>query len=168
MKSEKKAAAEKAAAKAEYLRLRAEAAKAEAGYLQDHAGADEKAVAEAWDRYQEATNEAARAQKEADEAQAEAAKECWVTGLQEAAKVKVRDYLLIEDIPADAKRINQSLTFADLIRQSLRSDAAKVAEDLARQYDLDSEPRDRIANRIDWLLDCANAEGIDPKAMLAE
>ncbi len=168
MNNDKRIEAEKAAAKAEYLRLRAEAAKAEAGYLQDHAGADEKAVAEAWDRYQEAANAAARAQKEADDAQAEAAKECWVTGLQEAAKVKVRDYLLIEDIPADAKRINQSLTFADLIRQSLRSDAAKVAEDLARQYDLDSEPRDRIANRIDWLLDCANAEGIDPKAMLAE
>lgn len=168
MNNDKRTEAKKAEAKAEYLRLRAEAAKAEAGYLQDHAEAGAEAVAEAWDRYQDAANEAARAQKEADDAQAEAAKECWATGLQAAAKVKVRDYLLIEDIPADAQRINQSLTFADLIRQSLRSGATKAAEDLARQYDLDSEPRDRIAHRIDWLLDCANAEGIDPKVMLAE
>ncbi len=163
---EKRIEAEKAAAKEKMLTLRAEALKAEAGYLQDHAGANEKAVAEAWDRYQEATNAAARAQKEADDAQAEAAKECWSEALTAAAAVKVRDYLLVSDIPADVMRVDEKTTFADLIAEALRSDAQSAAEAFANQYDLDSEPRDDLARRIDWLVDCANEEGLDPATTL--
>lgn len=181
MKNEKKAAAEKAAAKATMLRLRAEAAKAEAAYLQDYATSQEapkdgslglqlqsvnEAVAEAWDKYQEAANAAARAQKEADDAQAEAAKECWSEALTAAAAVKVRDYLLVSDIPADVMRVDEKTTFADLIAEALRSDAQSAAEAFANQYDLDSEPRDDLARRIDWLIECADDEGLDPATTL--
>ena len=164
--NDKRIESEKAAAKEKMLTLRAEALKAEAGYLQDHAGADAEAVAEAWDRYQEATNEAARAKHESEQLWEAVHHEKWTEALQAAAAVKVRDYLLVEDIPAQAARIDESITFADLVAEALKSTADEAAEQLADTYELDSEPRDRVANRIEWLLECADDEGIDPATTL--
>lgn len=165
--NDKRIEAEKAAAKEKMLTLRAEALKAEAGYLQDHAGANEKAVAEAWDKYQEATNEAARAKHESEQIHEALHREKWSEALRAAAAVKVRDYLLVDDIPAQAAGIDGSITFADLVAEALRAgSAATAADNLAEAYDLDSEPREKIANRIEWLIECADDEGLDPATTL--
>lgn len=155
---------------AEALRKKAEALKAAAEYEKDY-NDDGYAVDKAWDKYQEASNAAARAEKAADEAQARYAKASWIQAIHEAAAVKVRDYLLVDDIPVQALNIPDTLTFGDLMAQATeaepeadRTTSRAVAERVGEQYELDSEPTDKLANRIEWLLECADDENVPEAA----
>ena len=156
---------------AEALRKKADALKALAEYAQDY-NDDGYAVAEAWDTYQEATNAAARAEKQADEAQAAYAQASWTDAIKEAAAVKVRDYLLIDDIPVQATNIPADLTFGDLMEAAVTeprptddtTTSRVVAERIGEKYNLDTEPTEKLVNRIEWLLECADDEEVPESA----
>ncbi len=104
-----------------------------------------------------------------------AARERTRKGLEAAAKVKVRDYMLVEDIPEQALDIPEDITFGHLIdialeaadhdgnRQALREyaeDAADWVDD--RTNGLDSDAREKIENRVRRIIDQADHAEIMP------
>ena len=136
--------ADKARAKAEALRAKAEALKAAARYEQDYgAGPGSDETAKAWDEYQEATNAAARADANADKIQKQVDEEKDKTALEAAAKVKLRDYMLLADIPSQAMNIPADITLGDLV------DVTLEAKNGNHNNDCDWE--DAAAEAVDWL-----------------
>ena len=170
--------AEKAAAKAKALRAEADAKKAAAEFEQEYgAGPDSDATAKAWDTYQEATNAAARAEKEAEDAQKAAAREKTDQALRAAAKVKVRDYILIADIPECGLEIPEDVTFGTLIEKAMEADAdkglslAQAAQEATEWLEdtvggFDTEVREKVASATESLLDRCDNEEINPYAIL--
>lgn len=171
----------KAEARAKALRAKAEALKAAAAYEQEYGtGEGSDATAKAWDEYQEATNAAARAEKEAEDAKNKRQHTELEEALHAAAKVKVRDYMLIEDILTQAATYPKNITFGDLIdiasevaeKESNWKKGTEAAADwLVDQIDAaggsqDSDAYEKIINRLDWLIDEAIQNEIRPTDIL--
>lgn len=176
--ADKRIEATKAEAKAKKLRAEADAKKAAAEFEQEWgAGAEADATAKAWDDYQEATNAAARAEKEAEDAQKALASTKTLEALRAAAKVRVRDYMLVDDIAEQAMEIPADTTFKDLIDiaiETMQDDtitiaaaAAAAAEWLEEQVGgFDTEARYKIANATEKILDRCDREEIYPLEIL--
>lgn len=177
-------AAQKAEAEAKVLRAEAEAVKAKAKLAERYAENDNDKK-EAWEAYDEANHQAEVAELEAKHKHQEARWEQAENALTEALKVKVRDYLLVDDIAEQATRIPAELTFGNLVDETERiqwsegmerKDAIlETVENLderiheATGYYFDTEAREKLYRTITWLyqqadddeirlLDCVPAE----------
>lgn len=107
--------------------------------------------------------------------------------LEAAAKVKVRDYMLIDDIPEQALKIPPEITFGDLIdiaHEALNgrefADKTLDGSDYARAYDaamdwfeektiggIDTAARDYILRALDTLIGRAVENDIKPQQLIA-
>lgn len=179
--ADKRIEAKKAEDKAKALRAKANALQAEAAYEQEWgAGEGSDATATAWEKYQEATNAAARAEKDAKDAKDALAHSETEDALRAAAKVKVRDYMLIEDILTQAATYPADITFGDLIdiaseaaadESNWRKGSEAAADWLVDRIDAaggsqDSDAYEKIINRLDWLIEEALNSEIRPTDIL--
>lgn len=144
-------------AEAQYQRLRAEHAK-EIG--------DTEAAEKARNLAEHAERVADREREKADNEFAEATRKWQAEALTTALKVKVRDYMMIADIPSLAANIPADLTFAHLAdktsleaarREISHYEAAEyVADALDENYLHDSDAREKIQRAIQNLIEQAN------------
>lgn len=170
--------AKRAEARATKLRAEANAKKAAAEFEQEWgSGEGSDATAKAWDAYQDATNAAARAEKEAEVAQHKVERTETEQALSAAVEVKVRDYMLVDDIAEQAMEIPAGTTFGDLIdiaieamqedtitRAAAADAAAEWLEDQVGGFD--TEARNKIANATEKILDRCHQAEIYPLSIL--
>ena len=153
--------ADRAKAEAKALRAEAEALKAKAAYEQDFgSGEGSDATAEAWEKYQQATNAAARAEANADEIQnlVDLAREAeLLPQITKALRTTLRDLTIITDIPECAYQLPEGLTLGDAI-----------AGTIEYQEDADDE-RERFDATVAWLeTECEKAGAPGPETELRE
>ena len=155
--------------------------------MQDNNNPTEQAIKAYQDKKTEVAGRIADLKNKLREAEAEdreneastgaklAARERTRKGLEAAARVKVRDYMLIEDIPEQAIDIPEDITFGHLIDIALeaadydgnRKALREYAEDAADWVDdrtngLDSDAHEKIENRTRWIIDQADNAEIMP------
>lgn len=155
--------------------------------MQDNNNPTEQAIkayqdkkAEVADRIADLKNKLREAEAEDRENEAStgaklAARERTRKGLEAAAKVKVRDYMLIADIPEQAADIPEDITFGTLIditleaadgdgnRRALRGYAEAAADWVDdRTNGLDSDAHEKIERQTAWLIDQADEAEIMP------
>lgn len=172
MNNTKNEMAQKAEAEAKVARAKADAAKAEAELAERYAESDAERKT-AWETYEQAEQEAGVAELTAKQKRQEAARAETESALTEALRVRVRDYLLIDDIATQAARVPSEITFATLVDEAERLQykgrerdeaiAAAVGQldeqiHEATGYYLDTEPREKIYNRISWLYEQAEMD----------
>lgn len=143
-------------AEAEYLKEKAEYAK-EIG--------DKEAETEARNQAELAERNAEMKRDEADQERKAAARKRDQEALTEALRAKVREYMLIADIPSVAMGIPADTTFADLAeatekeadkREISQYEAAEwVADEFDEKYLGDSEARSTIERAIKTLIERA-------------
>ena len=170
--------ADRAKAEAKALRAEAEALKAKAAYEQDFgSGEGSDATAEAWEKYQQATNAAARAEATADEIQsivdiARENKE--LLAMQKAAQMTLQDFARIADIPELAKDFPDGLTIANAINGTVKlteyhdGDVWQAARDWLEEKNsiiTDSDLIEKLCDRIERLIEWSTDHGFEPDAI---
>ena len=155
--------------------------------MQDNNNPTEQAIKAYQDKKAEVAGKIADLKNKLREAEAEdrkneastgaklAARERTRKGLEAAAKVKVRDYMLIADIPEQAADIPEDITFGSLIdiameaadhdgnRRALRAYAEAAADWVDdRTNGLDSDAHEKIERQTAWLIDQADEAEIMP------